>query len=293
MAGAPRRCGVVGDPVAHSLSPVLHAAAYAELGLGWVYGADRVAEGALAAHVRALDATWRGLSVTAPLKREALALADVVSARARLAGGANTLVLSDAGVHADNTDLPGAVAALAEAGVDDVRRVALLGAGATAASVGLAVCDLGAVEVTVWAREPARAAGTAATIRSHPTAPRVRVRPLGELTEHPGPTGATGGEGLDDDLVVSTVPAGAQSPSLVQCCAGVAAVFEVLYDPWPTPLAAAASAAGRVVVGGLDLLVHQAGLQLTAFTGLPAPLATMRAAGAAALAARVQTRTAG
>ncbi len=284
MAVPPRRCAVVGDPVAHSLSPVLHAAAYAELGLGWAYGADQVVEGALAAHVGALDATWRGLSVTAPLKREALALADVVSERARLAGGANTLVLSDAGVHADNTDLPGAAAALLEAGVGDVRRVAVLGAGATAASVGLAVCDLGAVEVTVWAREPARAVGTAATIRTHPTAPRVRVRPLIEL-------GAGGG--LEDDLLVSTVPAGAQSPSLVECCTGVAAVFEVLYDPWPTPLAAAASAAGRVLVGGLDLLVHQAGLQLSAFTGLPAPLATMRAAGAAALAARVQTRARG
>ena len=274
---SPRRCAVLGDPVAHSLSPALHTAAYAELGLDWTYGADRVVEGGLARHVGALDAGWRGLSVTAPLKREALALADVASDRARLAGGANTLVLTGTEVHADNTDLPGAVAALGAAGVRDVARVAVLGAGSTAASVGLAACELGAREVTVWARSPQRAQEAVATIRAHPSGPRVTLRSLEELGV---------GTPLEDDLVVTTVPAAAQTAAVVERCVTAPALFEVLYDPWPTPLAVAAAAAGRVVVGGLDLLVHQAALQLSAFTGLPAPLEAMHAAGVAALAAR-------
>ena len=83
------------------------------------------------------------------------------------------------------------------------------------------------------------------------------------------------------EVVVSTIPAAAQDADLVARCADAAVVFEVVYDPWPTPLAAAA--AGRVLVSGLDLLVHQAALQFSIFTGLPAPLERMRDAGLQAL----------
>src|SRR6478609_757129 len=103
------RCAVLGDPIAHSLSPTLHRAGYAAAGLDDIsYDVVRMPEDGLAAYVAGLDASWRGLSLTMPLKRRALDLGGTVTDRARLAGGANTLVLeSGAVVLADNTDLPG------------------------------------------------------------------------------------------------------------------------------------------------------------------------------------------
>ncbi|MCW2795672.1 MAG: shikimate dehydrogenase, partial [Nocardioides sp.] len=128
------KCAVLGDPVAHSLSPVLHRAGYAALGLDWEYDARRVPSGGLPGFLETLDESWRGLSLTMPLKREAMPLADNVSERAALVGAANTLVLDDGAVHADNTDLPGAVAALRERYAGAVTGGTVLGGGATAAS---------------------------------------------------------------------------------------------------------------------------------------------------------------
>lgn len=266
------RCAVLGDPIAHSLSPALHRAGYAEVGLTWSYDAHRVPEGGLAGFVAGLDDGWRGLSVTAPLKREALALADEVTERATLAGGVNTLLLGDGRVHGDNTDLPGAVAAVEERYDGPVTAGTVIGGGATAASTGLALAELGATHVRVLARSPERAAEAVAAITAHPTAPRVDVAPLDA--------------DIVGEVVVSTVPASAQDDALVERCGAAAAVFEVLYDPWPTPLAAVAAGRGQALVSGLDLLVHQAALQFTAYTGLPAPLAAMRTAGETALRER-------
>ncbi|WP_246081648.1 shikimate dehydrogenase [Nocardioides litoris] len=270
---------MLGDPIAHSLSPVLHRAAYDALGLDWTYDAVRVGSGGLSAFLDSLaEGEWGGLSLTMPLKREVLALVAERSDRVRLAGGANTVVLGDGPPRLDNTDLPGAAAAVRERWSDPVDTVAVLGAGATAASTGLALCDLGATSVRLLARSPERAAETAATIAAHPSGPRVEVGPL------------DGDQPVVADVVVATVPAAAQSPDLVRRCDGVPVVFEVVYDPWPTPLAAAALASGRVLVGGLDLLVHQAVLQVELFTGRPGPLAAMRAAGEAELATRGRSR---
>ncbi|MCP3421335.1 shikimate dehydrogenase [Nocardioides pinisoli] len=269
-----RRCGVLGDPIAHSLSPVLHRAAYAELGLDWTYDAHRVASGGLGSFLDGLGEEWRGLSLTMPLKREALPLVDRLSDRARLAGAVNTVVLEDDGTRSgDNTDLPGAVAAIRERTTTPLASAAILGGGATATSIGLALADLGVTSIELLVRDEARAAETLAALRAHPAAPEVSTRSL-----------ATAGSTVD--VVVSTVPAAAQTPELVERLAGVPVVFEALYDPWPTPLAAAARDSGRALVGGLDLLVHQAALQVGLFTGRPAPLATMRDAGERALAAR-------
>ena len=262
-------CSVVGDPVGHSLSPVIHRAAYTALGLDWTYDAVRVPRGGLAGFVAGLGKGCRGLSVTMPLKREALALGEPVTERARLAGAANTLVRRADGWLADNTDLPGAAAAVRERWDGPVTTVTVLGGGATAASVALAMCDLGARDVRLLVRSAERAADTAALVRHHPSSPAVT---LGDLADD-----------VRGEVVVSTVPVEAQTPALVGRCDGVPVVFEVRYDPWPTPLAAAAGT--RVLVSGLDLLVHQAADQLALFTGLPAaPLEQMRAAGAAALA---------
>ncbi len=176
------RCAVLGDPISHSLSPVLHRAGYAAHGLAWEYDAMRVASGGLGEFLAGLDASWRGLSLTMPLKREAMALADRVSETARAARAANTLVLVDGGVHADNTDVPGAAAAVRERFDGPIGTVTVLGGGATAASTGLALAGLGARSFRLLVRSPERAAETAAVIGAHPSGPRVEV---GSLADDP------------------------------------------------------------------------------------------------------------
>lgn len=265
------RCAVLGDPIAHSLSPVLHRAGYAAAGLDWSYEAVLVRAGDLGGFVTSLGEEWRGLSVTAPLKREAMAAADVVSERVALVGSANTLLLTGDQVQADNTDLPGAVAAIRERCDGEFSEALILGAGATAASTGLALAEVGATRIALAARSASRAADTVAAIARHPRRPRVRVVDLATV------------ELGTADVVVSTIPVVAQTPALVARVHAVPVLFDVVYDPWPTPLAQAALG---TLVSGLDLLVHQAALQFTAFTGVAAPLAAMRAAGEAALAGR-------
>ena len=271
--GASRRCGVLGDPIAHSLSPTLHRAAYAELGLDWAYDAHRVPAGGLADFLAGLGAQWRGLSLTMPLKREALTLVDRCTDRARLAGAVNTVVLEDDGTRVgDNTDLPGAAAAIRERTSAALATAVVLGGGATATSTGLALADLGVGSVLLLVRDASRAAETVAALRSHPAGVDVRTGSLDAPAA------------LVADIVVSTVPASAQTAALVERCATVPVVFEALYDPWPTPLAASAS--GRTLVGGLDLLVHQAALQVELFTGRAVAVEVLRDAGERALAAR-------
>jgi shikimate dehydrogenase len=270
-------CGVLGDPIAHSLSPLLHRAAYDACGLEWEYDAHRVPAGGLAAFVDGLDASWRGLSVTAPLKREAADRADEVSPSVVRAGVANTLVHADGRWYADNTDVPGAAAAIRAVWTGPVSVATVLGGGATATSTGLALADLGARTIRLLVRDPARAASTVTAIGRHPAAPAVEVLSLHD-------------DEVVGEVVVSTIPAAAQTDDVVARCADVPVVFEVVYHPWPTPLARSVLDAGvvgggrpgagrgQVLVTGLDLLVHQAALQFEQFTGFPAPLAAMRAA---------------
>ncbi|QIX26894.1 shikimate dehydrogenase [Nocardioides sp. JQ2195] len=268
---ARQHCAVLGDPIGHSLSPTLHRAGYAALGLDWSYDAHQVGEVDLADFLDGLDDTWRGLSLTMPLKRRVLGLASSVSERARLAGAANTLVLRAGERAADNTDIPGAVAAIREKHGGALKSATILGGGATATSIGVALLELGVDRVELLVRSAARAEETLEVLRGHPSRPQVTI---GALDEAP----------VQTDLVASTIPASAQSRSLVARCAGADVLFEALYDPWPTPLAA--SAGDRALVGGLDLLVHQAALQFEMFTEHPAPLDAMRAAGESVLAER-------
>ena len=275
--GVTTRCAVLGDPVEHSLSPVLHRAAYDALDLpDWSYDAVRVSGGTLAGFLDGLDESWRGLSLTMPLKRELLALAGErgweCHPRVHAAGGANTLVRAGGAWRADNTDLPGAAAAVRERYDAVPARVLVVGGGATAASVGLALCDLGATRVELLVRSVERAEETLATIRRHDSAPEVLAV---ESADRVSPA----------DVLVSTVPADAQDPALIDR-SGAALLFEALYDPWPTPLAAAAQRGGLAVVSGLDLLVHQAVLQVAQMTGSSVSVAVLRDAGERALLER-------
>ncbi|WP_020573709.1 shikimate dehydrogenase [Actinopolymorpha alba] len=269
-----RRCAVLGSPIAHSLSPVLHRAAYAELGLDWRYDAFEVDEAGLADFVDGLGPEWRGLSLTMPLKRVVLPLCDEVSEQAALVGAVNTLLLEEGRRTGTNTDVPGIVAALRARGVTSVRSPLLVGVGATAGSALAALAEFGTGGVRAIARDPSRAGDL-----------RTLAGKLGvDLDVLPWDAAAT----LSDlDLVVSTVPEDAVAPLAGPLVDRAEVVFDVLYHPWPTRLAAAAEHAGRLVIGGLDLLVHQAALQVEQMTRRPlAPVAAMRAAGEKALRAR-------
>ena len=273
-----RRCAVLGSPIAHSLSPVLHRSAYAELGLrSWRYDAFEVGEDGLAGFVAGLGEEWRGLSLTMPLKRVAIGLCDTVSELATLVGAVNTLVIDDERrVHGTNTDVPGLIAALRERDVEEVETALLLGVGATACSALAGLAELGAKTATAIARDPSRA-GELARLADEL---KVDLRIVSLET-------ASSGAGLRSDVLVSTVPDAAAAPLADSLVNQVDVVFDALYEPWPTRLGATAEGAGCVVVGGLDLLVHQAALQVELMTEhVPAPLAVMRAAGETALSER-------
>jgi shikimate dehydrogenase len=269
-----RRCAVLGSPVGHSLSPALHRAAYAELGLDWTYDAIELTEDGLAAFLDGLDPSWRGLSLTMPLKRAVVPLLDELSDRARQAQAVNTVVLDAGRRTGHNTDIAGASAAVRERYDGPLQAAVILGGGATASSTLLALADQGCRRFTLVVRDVDRAADTVAAAGRHPGTPQVDVVTFG------APVPAA-------DIVVSTIPVPAQSPDVVALADRARVVFDVVYDPWPTPLAAHARAAGRVVVSGLDLLVHQAVLQVELMTGCArAPLAAMRTAGERELARR-------
>ncbi|EMF00850.1 shikimate dehydrogenase [Streptomyces mobaraensis NBRC 13819 = DSM 40847] len=273
---ARRRAAVLGSPIAHSLSPVLHRAAYAALGLGeWTYGRYEIDEAALPAFVERLDESWAGLSLTMPLKRAVIPLLDEISDTARSVEAVNTVLVGpDGRLTGDNTDIPGLVAALRERGVDKVASAAVLGAGATASSALAALAGICAGEVTAYVRSAERAA---------------EMRRWGERLGVAVRTAdwSRAAEAFEAPLVVATTPAGAADALATAVPDRPGTLFDVLYEPWPTPLAAAWAARGGTVLGGLDLLVHQAVLQVERMTGVsPAPLAAMRAAGEAALAAR-------
>ena len=268
------RAAVLGLPVVHSLSPALHGAAYAELGLdGWSYQAIECDEAGLPGLLDSCGPGWAGLSLTMPLKRAVLPLLNRVDPVAELTGAANTVVFSAASRHGYNTDVAGLVTTLTEAQASPGRTL-ILGAGATACSAVAALAQLGSAEVTVAVRDPARAA------ELHAVAGRLGVQivatAFGSLPE-----------GLS--LLLSTVPAGAADPYarlLGRLTRPPAAVLDVVYHPWPTPLARAAREAGAIAVGGFEFLLHQAARQVELMTGRPAPVDRMREAGLAELARR-------
>jgi shikimate dehydrogenase len=270
---------VLGRPIAHSLSPVIHNAGYAAAGLrDWMYAAHDCGTDELAGFIAGLDDSWRGLSLTMPLKEVALAVADEVAPLAAALGAANTLVrvgqdereprnatpMEGARWLADNTDAPGMVDALRGAGVKTADRVAILGAGGTARAALAAAASLGADEVVVYARR------TSAVDELRAVAKAVGVSVVGAPWSSADDAGAA-------QVVVSTVPRGVADGLAVAWEPG-GVLFDALYDPWPTPLAASAQAAGCAVVSGLDLLLAQGVRQFELFTGVAAPIDPMRSA---------------
>ena len=274
------RLAVLGSPIAHSQSPALHAAAYASLGLDWQYGAVDVTGETLGGFIASRNTSWRGLSLTMPLKRDVLALLQSTDDTATLTGAANTVLFDRTGgdlrLRGFNTDVYGVTEAFREAGVSSLDRVQILGGGATAASVLVAVRRLGATHALVSARTLAKAndlvtlgesIGIGVTVRAFDQQDRSLVAP---------------------DAVISTIPGhGAHGLAFAEQIRASSVLFDVAYDPWPSELARSWIEAGGTVISGLEMLLHQALAQVRVFVngapdatlpGEPEVLAAMRAA---------------
>jgi shikimate dehydrogenase len=250
---------VLGSPIAHSRSPRLHLAAYRALGLDeWTYDRIECTADQLPALVGGFGPEWVGVSVTMPGKFAALRFADERTPRAALVGSANTLVRSPSGWRADNTDIDGVTGALGHAS----GRAAVLGAGGTAPAVVFGLAELGVQDISVVARSRDKAAPLLALA--------ARLGVVGSWIQLGTPLAGI-------DVVVSTIPADVAAEH-AHTVAATPVLLDAIYDPWPTPLAAAVEAAGGFVVSGLQMLLNQAYAQVEQFTGMPAPKEAMRAA---------------
>lgn len=252
LNAAARRLEVWGDPIAHSRSPQLHAAAYEVLGFDWSYGRRQVTEDSFGEELAGLDASWRGLSLTMPLKGVAFAASASHDRAAELTGAVNTLLLGPDGPRGFNTDVGGIVRALAEDDIVSVPRARIVGAGSTATSALVALAELGAREVEVVARRP------------------TAVAPLQALGERIGVAVTAAPFGVRSALVpvtVATLPGDADvsdaSADALADSGGL--LLDVVYGHWPTALSAAWERAQGTARSGLGMLLHQAVLQIRVF----------------------------
>ncbi|RDH75120.1 shikimate dehydrogenase [Mycolicibacterium moriokaense] len=259
-----RKAAVLGSPVAHSRSPQLHLAAYRALGLdGWTYDRIECSAERLPGLVGGFGPEWVGVSVTMPNKFAALEFADECTPRAELIGAANTLVRTSSGWRADNTDVDGVTGALGKASGEAV----VVGSGGTAPAVVVGLAELGARRITVVARDREKVAAVVDLA--------VKIGVDAQWCDINGPEVAA--VVASADTVVNTVPAEAAA-RYASVLSSTPVLLDAIYDPWPTPLAAAVEAEGGQVVSGLYMLLHQAYAQVEQFTGMPAPKEAMRSA---------------
>jgi shikimate dehydrogenase len=275
ISGATRVAAVIGDPVRHSLSPVLHNAAYRALGIDWVYVAFEVPAGATAGALESMRALGlAGISVTMPHKTAAADACDELSAEAAALHSVNTVTVTVTGrrLAGSSTDGEGFLRALDDAGCSPQgARALVLGAGGAARAVTFALGGAGA-RVEVCARRPD--AAEAAARLSGAAGGCVR---WGERADAAAAA----------DVVVNATPIGMGDDDQTAVPAGVLhsgqVVVDLVYHPLETPLLQAARASGAKAVDGLGMLVHQAALQVEEWTGHPAPVPAMRAAAESAL----------
>lgn len=261
-----RKAAVLGKPIAHSKSPLLHLAAYRALGLAdWTYERIECTGEQLPDLVSGLGDEWVGLSVTMPGKFAALEFATERTERAVRIGSANTLVRIDGGWRADCTDVDGVSGALRSAGIADLSggSAVVVGSGGTARPALVGLTDLGVRAVTVVARSEDKARATFDCLGAG-----IEARWLPFDAPDLLDTCARA------EALVSTVPPEAAAP-YAETLAHAPCILDAIYDPWPTPLAAAAEARGSRVVSGLHMLLNQAFGQVEQFTGLPAPRTDM------------------
>lgn len=274
---------VIGSPIAHSLSPAIHRAAWEGLGLegDWEYRSAEVDRAGLGAFIAGLDPQCRGLSVTMPCKQAVIPMLDVVDPLATAVGAVNTVVPGAGILTGFNTDVHGITTAIAEAravrGLGPARSACVLGARATASSALAALGALGVTRTTVVAR---RFSGPGSVVVA---AARMGV----EIDQVLIGDTARAGAALAADIVVSTLPAGAADPlaALVRP-GGLQCLLDVVYSPRDTALRRAFEAGGAVIAEGTEMLIHQGAQQVRLMTGHDPDTGAMRAALEAELARR-------
>jgi shikimate dehydrogenase len=266
----------LGSPIGHSLSPVLHHAAYDALGLSdWTFRTIECVEAELAATLHRLDDDGlAGVGLTMPLKRAVMPMLSNTDEWAARTAAANTVVFGEqaAAWSGANTDVPGMIAVLTAAGVSPGDAPPwVLGAGATAGSALAALADIGYPAAVVIARRPAATADLRAVASR--VGVEIDVRPWADVADV-----------RFAGLVIAATPSGATDDLAAEISDLVTGLlFDVVYSPWPTALASAWQRAGGRVVGGLELLVEQAVGQVELMTGQRPPADPMRQAGYAAL----------
>jgi len=265
------RAAVCGHPISHSLSPVLHRAAYAALGLEHTYEAIDLTESNFADFVETLDDTWIGLSLTMPLKEVAFSVANSVSIRAKLTGAINTLVIGDE-IRADNTDIFGIEQAVRESTQNIQGPFTIIGSGATARSAVVAAHNLGAKSITVVARN-AETSDACVQLGQE----------LGITSTHVALEDAHWQEA---SVTINTTPAGVADELIPTGTATSGLLLDVIYSPWPTQLATAWTLGGGTTCAGHVMLLHQACEQVRLMTGHDAPVEAMRSALQQALTSR-------
>lgn len=273
---APRRAAVLGSPISHSLSPVLHRRAYEALGLHeWAYERHEITEPDLEDFLQELDTSWAGLSLTMPLKQVAMNLVDEVEPLAEVVGAVNTVLFSTGGLRVGaNTDVYGIVQTISEArsGLSQQpRRGVIIGGGATAASAIAALGQLGITDPLILVRS----LGRAGTVIRAATQMGVAAEYL--TLDRPEARSAIG----EADILISTIPAGAADAYVADLPEEIApsqTLLDVVYEGWPASLPSAWGARGGSVAPGYDMLLHQAAEQVRLMTGRPAPLTEMRRA---------------
>lgn len=265
------KLAVLGNPVAHSLSPVLHQAAYAQLGLSHTYEAIEVSEDKFSTFIAGLGADWLGVSLTMPLKEIAFEVAQTISDVAKKTGAINTLVFGET-ITADNTDVYGISQTLREVNCANPKTATLLGAGATARSAITALAGLGVEDLVVVARNAIKAARCIDLGNELGINIDTMQVPLASL--------------FATDVVINTTPKGVadEYSELLDGVRGL--LLDVVYDPWPTRLAQAWQLKGGRIAPGYLMLLHQAARQVEIFTGQSPDIENMRSALYQALAAR-------
>lgn len=247
-----RSFGVLGSPISHSRSPALHRAAIAALGIDATYGSTDVSSAELPRFIESLDDTWDGLSLTMPLKQTVRPLLVAECPISTLTGAVNTAVRGQDGWEGINTDVWGASTAIRQHGVAKLRRAILLGAGATASSLVVALHDLGVETLAIVARDSSRT---------------VEAR---ELAQNLGMEAHTAlfGQTLDSsDILVSSLPSDAVLTSDAIECLDAELLFDVVYEPWPSALGKEWAARGLESISGLHMLLWQAVRQARVFYG--------------------------
>jgi shikimate dehydrogenase len=276
VAGSTRTVGIIGWPVSHSLSPAIHNAAFAALGLDWVYVPLPVHPLQLLPALTGLRAMgFAGANVTMPHKAAVADLVDELSDDARRLHAVNTIVADGDRLRGENTDAPGFERFLKmDAGVDPAGRATLImGAGGAGRACALALARSGVASITVAAREPARVADVATAVDGLGIDVRAVVFDAAAA--------------VDADLIVNATPLGARGETLpVPTIGPGAVVVDLLYHPAVTPLLVQARALGATAFGGVGLLLHQAALSFEIWTGQQPPLDVMSAAALAAISDR-------